>query len=301
MPPRIILDDRFLSEDDVNLNNYNGWSARDADWDVDDGFIYDSGLFRTDTIGAYSWINTAPREFYPDNGYGIAYGWTFYNTSGTDYDQAVVFGASDNTSKNDWWQSGVRIRILKYYNTTDNARIRIYNGNVVVYDELINFVTDTTQAYTFTRFEPDGTGSIVFTQEGKAFIDNFSVDVPWHFPGRFYGSITNRNGQQQINNRCYSSCDRIQFSEYQYGDYVITGHVYRHNLLLPGARVTCVSRTDDSFLGRAVTDSEGTYRFSDLNPHLEYDIMASYASGGAAYTDLARSRVVPRFIPNSNT
>ena len=299
MPPRTILEERFLAEDDDNLNDYNDWSARDAAWAVDDSFVFDSRLFRTDTAGAYSWINTLPRHLYPDHAYGISYGFTFYNDNVTDYDHSLVFGATQDTSKNDWWQSGVRVRILKYSHTNDNARIRIYNQNVVVVDENINFTTDTTQAYTFTTFEPDGTGYTLFTQEGKGFTYQFDIGQPFDFSGLYYGSITNRNGQQSGAARCSSSCDLIEIVEYPMGDYVVGGLVTLRNLIQPGARLTCVSQADDSVCLRQTADSDGRYLFEGLDPYERYDLMATYKSGNSYFTSLCRSGVTPIFVPDN--
>ena len=300
MDPVTIIDDNFQAEDDDNLNDYNDWSARDADWDVDDSFVYDSDIFRTDTAGAYSWINTLPRHLYPDNAYGIAYGWQFYNHNVTDYDQSLVFGATDDTSKNNWWQSGVRVRVLKYFNNNDNARIRIYNQNVVVYDNNINFITDTSQAYTFVTLQPDGTGFVVFTQEGLGFTDLFDLGQGLDYSGLFYGSITNRNGQQSGSSRCYSSCDKIDIIEYPMGTYDIYGIVYRNNTPVSGATVHLITNEATPRFSSVITGDTGAYRFSDLDPFMLYTLTAENQQGNSFFSTLTRPGIRPIFIPYDN-
>ena len=140
--------------------------------------------------------------------------------------------------------------------------------------------------------------NLIVTHAGLAVQLSGTIDSPVQRNGRQYVYYTDLNGVVSGTNECWSTIDRLFMNETLHGSQSIQGVVYRRNQPLAGARVTCVTHEDDSFCGRATTDSDGKYRFSNLRSGVQYDLLASYTMGSGAYSAYPLPGVVPRFIPD---
>ena len=298
MPPEIIIEDTFSAPDGTNINDYNDWTFRNNDWTVNNSCTHTGFVFQFSDPGGKTLIKQLYRPVYTSSVLSFVFGWFFYDDDVSEYDVSGIVLSSFNDNKKNFEDSGLRFRASHRFSDASGVRLRFYYDGVVVYDQTLTIGTNRSQAFLIVTIEPDGTGNIIYAETNGTHVDALDIPNYTHPQGRYIGFITDENGPAAGPRECWSMTDRINLTENFFGSVRIRGQVRRNNLLLEGARVTCVTHADDSFSGRQTTGADGLYDFTDLDEDESYDLMATYTQGTGAYTSLCRAAVVPRFEPD---
>lgn len=298
MPPIIRINDTFQEPDGTNLNDYNNWQGYNFNLTPTDNIVFNDNSPEFTDTGGKVMIKTIPDPIFNSSDINCVGDFVFFNSDVVHIDNSFILFCEDTSTRQQITNTGIRIQIRRRIGQDNQFYIAVRNGGTLVDSTSQTFpANDSLFLFQFTLNAANDYNLLV-SQSGRSARLAGTFDSPVSRNGRQYVFYTDLNGVVSGTNECWTTIDRLFMNETLHGSYKIFGHVYRHNLPLAGARVTCVTHSDDTFCQRRTTDSEGFYSFDDLKQDQEYDVMASYLSGGAAYTNLARAGVVPLFTPD---
>lgn len=298
MGPHTRINDQFNQPDGTNLNDYANWTAYQDPFTPTDNVVFNDNVPEFTDPGGKVFVKPIPEIIYPSSDVNCIGDFNFFNSDVVDVDISFILMASSGASRSDLFNTGLRLQILFDPDSDTYWRLRLYNGNTLINSATTSIIPDLSSCLFQLILNTNDGYTLIFSQHGASYLLSGTLPNSDYRSGRFFAFITNHNGVVSGTDESWTTIIRLFLNETLHGSQSIQGVVYRRNQPLAGARVTCVTHDDDSFCGRATTDSDGKYRFSNLRSGVQYDLLASYTMGSGAYSAYPLPGVVPRFIPD---